>query len=298
MTTTAPGRRAELAQFLRNRRARLAPADVGLPPGLRRRTPGLRREEVAQLAGVGVTWYTWLEQGRPINASVQILDAIARTLRLDRDEREHLYRLADVPAVPEASPSDCLPAEVQTILEHLVPLPAAVYSGRYDLLAWNRTYAAMFPGLVASVDSERNVLWQLFTIPGCCSAVANKDDELPAMVATFRGTFARHLGEPAWTGFVDRLRAASPDFARMWAQHDVAGPGSRSLLKVFQNIGEHTMTAVSTSLAVSATPDARMLVYTPVDDTGYRLLEKVTEQPPGITRCALHRAAGPAGQLS
>src|SRR3982751_6781192 len=95
--TAVHSRRPELAQFLRSRRARLSPADVGLAPGIRRRTPGLRREEVAQLAGVGLTWYTWLEQGRPINASVQILDAIARTLRLDPAEREHLYRLGDVP---------------------------------------------------------------------------------------------------------------------------------------------------------------------------------------------------------
>src|SRR2546423_10101985 len=96
--STVGSRRGELAQFLRSRRARLSPADVGLAPGIRRRTPGLRREEVAQLAGVGVTWYTWLEQGRPINASVQILDAIARTLRLDQAERAHLYRLAEIPA--------------------------------------------------------------------------------------------------------------------------------------------------------------------------------------------------------
>src|SRR5215468_12284770 len=118
-------RRQVLADFLRSRRARLAPSDVGLPPGLRRRTPGLRREEVAQLAGVGVTWYTWLEQGRSINASVAVLDAIARTLRLDRAEREHLYRLAEVPAVLEVA-EECLEPEVQTILDGLDPMPAAV----------------------------------------------------------------------------------------------------------------------------------------------------------------------------
>src|SRR5262245_43464540 len=99
--TARARRRDDLAQFLRRRRARITPQDAGLPPGLRRRTPGLRREEVAQLAGVGVTWYTWLEQGRPIHASVQVLDAIAGTLRLDHAEREHLYRLADMPSVPE-----------------------------------------------------------------------------------------------------------------------------------------------------------------------------------------------------
>src|SRR6201987_3067237 len=91
-------RRAELAAFLRSRRERISPEQAGLPPGLRRRTPGLRREEVAQLAGVGVTWYTWLEQGRPINASVQVLSAVAQTLSLDQAEREHLYRLAAGPA--------------------------------------------------------------------------------------------------------------------------------------------------------------------------------------------------------
>src|SRR5215470_9973668 len=97
--TEAASRRAELSAFLRSRRARIRPQDVGLPPGARRRTPGLRREELAQLAGVGVTWYTWLEQGRPINVSVQVLDAVARTLRLDSVERAHLFRLAEVPGV-------------------------------------------------------------------------------------------------------------------------------------------------------------------------------------------------------
>src|SRR6202012_4850800 len=95
--STSSARRTELAAFLRARRERINPEDVGLPPGTRRRTAGLRREELAQLAGVGVTWYTWLEQGRPINASVQVLDAIATTLRLDAVERAHLFRLAGVP---------------------------------------------------------------------------------------------------------------------------------------------------------------------------------------------------------
>src|SRR5262244_597804 len=115
-------RRRELAAFLRSRRERVTPEDVGLPTGSRRRTAGLRREEVAQLAGVGVTWYTWLEQGRPINASVQVLDAIARTLRLDAVERAHLFRLADVPgaATPAADCPECpLPPDVQRVLDSI-----------------------------------------------------------------------------------------------------------------------------------------------------------------------------------
>jgi transcriptional regulator with XRE-family HTH domain len=283
----AGSRRTELAQFLRSRRARITPADVGLPPGLRRRTPGLRREEVAQLAGVGVTWYTWLEQGRPINASVQILDAISRTLRLDQAEREHLYRLADVPSVPDGPPGGCLSPEVQTVLDGLVPLPAAVYNGRYDLLACNRSYHALFPGLVEAPVPERNALWQLFMVPECCCTVANRDVELPQMVATFRAAFARHLGEPAWPAFVRRLSAASPEFAQMWATHDVAGPSTR--LKLFQFVLGGVLKTVSTSFAISATPEARMIVYTPVDDDDRALLADVVERPFRLVGCALHR---------
>src|SRR5580704_3809242 len=137
MSSTAL-RRHELAAFLRSRRERIAPEDAGLPSGHRRRTAGLRREEVAQLSGVGVTWYTWLEQGRPINASTQVLAAVARTLKLDQPEREHLYRLAEVPeAAPPPEADEPVAAEIQTILDGLTTLPASVVNERFDLLAWN-----------------------------------------------------------------------------------------------------------------------------------------------------------------
>src|SRR5436309_12421078 len=135
--TDIDSRRLELAAFLRSRRERISPGDVGLPPGPRRRTPGLRREEVAQLAGVGVTWYTWLEQGRPINASVQVLDAIAAGLRLGASERWHLYRLAEVPGVPTPKTTYAVPSEVVAVLDALDPSPACVYNGKNDLLACN-----------------------------------------------------------------------------------------------------------------------------------------------------------------
>src|SRR5215467_5019822 len=120
-------RRHELAAFLRSRRERITPEDAGLPGGYRRRTAGLRREEVAQLAGVGVTWYTWLEQGRPIRASVQVLEAVAKTLRLDAVERQHLFRLAEVPdAAAPPDGSGLLGPEIQPVLDQLVPMPASV----------------------------------------------------------------------------------------------------------------------------------------------------------------------------
>jgi transcriptional regulator with XRE-family HTH domain len=260
---TTPRRRTELAAFLRSRRERITPADVGMPAGVRRRTPGLRREEVAQLAGVGVTWYTWLEQGRPINVSVQVLEAIANTLRLDQAEREHLFRLADVPAVRVAGAHDRLEPQVQTVLDGIGALPAAVMNSRYDVLAWNDAYSALWPA-AREAPQGRNLLWWSFTTRACCSSFVNRDDELPQMVATFRASFGRHLGEPAWIELIQSLSAASPEFAEMWAAHDVAVPTTR--VKVFRHaaVGEIRLSVVN--FTVVATPETRMAVYTPVDE--------------------------------
>ncbi|WP_238150756.1 helix-turn-helix domain-containing protein [Kribbella sindirgiensis] len=133
--------RAELGEFLKARRARVTPEDVGLPSGGRRRTPGLRREELALLAGVGVTWYTWLEQGRPINASGQVLDAVASTLQLTPVEREHLYRLAEATPVRLPRTTDCASESVfEEIVAALDPLPAVITNTRFDIIRANEAY--------------------------------------------------------------------------------------------------------------------------------------------------------------
>jgi transcriptional regulator with XRE-family HTH domain len=274
-TLLPPGRRREeLAAFLRTRRARIRPEDVGLPPGPRRRTPGLRREEVAQLAGVGVTWYTWLEQGRPINASVQVLDAIARTLKLDSAECEHLYRLADLPWVAGPA-SHALEPETQAILDAIDPLPAAVYSTRYDLLAHNRCYQRMFPGLAASRGHERNVLWHLFTCTRCCTPFLNRNEELPVMVANVRTAFGRHLGDPVWTDFVRRLSAMSPPFASMWAAHNVAIPSTR--IKLFRHDKVGLVRLVTSTMVPATTPETRLVIYLPRDESTRARLERLLE---------------------
>jgi transcriptional regulator with XRE-family HTH domain len=257
-------RRTELAAFLRSRRERISPEDVGLPAGSRRRTAGLRREELAQLAGVGVTWYTWLEQGRPINASVQVLDAVARTLKLDAAERAHLFRLADVPgatAVPGCA--ECpLPPEVQAVLDAL-PMPASVVSERFDVLAWNPVYASIFPGITSAPPEKRNTLLALHTYPRCCTPVEDPEGQCDAAVALLRAAHSKHLGDPAWTHLIRTLEAESPAFARAWASHDVAHPGST--VKVFRHPGVGRIATVSTSFLVSTVPGARMIVYTPSD---------------------------------
>ena len=261
-------RRAELAAFLRSRRERISPEQAGLPPGLRRRTPGLRREEVAQLAGVGVTWYTWLEQGRPINASAQVLSAVAQTLKLDQAELEHLFRLADVadlPANPAVQPCPQVPPEVQAIMDGLTPMPACVLNERYDLLGWNEAYAALWPGVTGARPGERNILWLNFTYPECCHPYVSRHEQLGRLVAQFRGNYGRHVGEPNWTGFIERLQAVSPHFAKLWAEHDVASPVS--YIKVFRHPAYDRLAMTSTSFGVLSVPGTRLVVYNPVDET-------------------------------
>ncbi|MFJ9035843.1 helix-turn-helix transcriptional regulator [Streptomyces sp. NPDC102406] len=275
----ADRRRPELAAFLRGRRARVTPQDVGMPPGPRRRTPGLRREEVAQLSGVGVTWYTWLEQGRPINASPQVLDAVARTLRLDRPEREHLYQLAGVPfaSVPEAA-GQTVAADVQGILDALDPLPAVVYNARYDLLATNRGYRLLFqvPPDLREPGTGRvaNAMWTLFVTPEGMCPLLFRESELPVMVGILRSAYGRHVGEPAWEEFIRDLSEASDYFAELWRSGNVAPPGQ--YIKTFrhQALGGELRMA-STSLRIDNMPECRIVVYSPVDEETRALLGKL-----------------------
>jgi transcriptional regulator with XRE-family HTH domain len=271
-------RRSELAAFLRSRRERITPEDVGLPSGHRRRTAGLRREEVAHLAGVGVTWYTWLEQGRPIRASLQVLEAVARTLQLDPIERRHLFRLAEVPdtAPPDHSGPRLRP-EVQVILDGLNPMPASVVTERFDVLAWNAAYQVLFPYIAQAALEWRNALLYLFTRPDCCSAVDNRADQLAAMVAQLRAAYGHHVGDPAWTSFIRRMETVSSEFAAIWATQDVAQPAHYA--KVFRHPLYPRLPMTSTGFAVQAAPGARMVVYTPDDEATRTAMERLVADP-------------------
>lgn len=280
-------RRTELAGFLRSRRARITPEDVGMPPGLRRRTPGLRREEVAQLAGVGVTWYTWLEQGRPINASVQVLDAVARVLQLGATEREHLYRLAGIPFVREpVSDVEILGKEVLGILEALNPLPACVYNGRYDVQASNASFRVLWPMTSLVQRQNRNVLYRLFTTPACCSTFVNSEQELPWMVAQLRRSYGNHVGEPSWESFVARLIKESPLFAQLWASGDVAAPGKR--VKVFQHQAVGVINLTSSSLGIDGVAEHRIVVYTPLAAEDALRIERLRAIDDPAVGCPVH----------
>ena len=199
---------------------------------------------------------------------------MARTLRLDATERAHLFRLADVPgAASLPACDDCpLPDEVQQILDAL-PLPANVVTERFDLLAWNRVYAILFPRVTSAPAGERNTLLSILTAPPCCSPLDNQEVHCDAMVAQLRAAYGRHVGDTAWTHFIRRLEAASPAFARAWAAHDVAQPAS--YIKDFRHPGVGRITTTSTSFAVQAVPGARMVIYTPADEPSEKALARL-----------------------
>ena len=257
-------RRAELGSFLRARRAKLSPADFGMPAGLRRRTPGLRREELALLAGVGVTWYTWLEQGREINVSTQVLDSLARTLKLDRPERWHLYVLAEAVPVLVTAGRCSVPDTIAEILRALDPLPAVVTNARFDMLAENDAYRDLFRDWHSLPCVHRNTLWCSLTEPTARQKFPQYEKSIRYMVARFRAAYARHVGDPDWEEDIRRLSSLSSEFAELWALHEVTEfqPDTRTF--IHQDAGPLTFT--TSELQVTASADARVVVYTPADD--------------------------------
>jgi transcriptional regulator with XRE-family HTH domain len=265
-------RRRELAAFLRSRRERIAPEDVGLPPAPRRRTPGLRREEVATLAGVGVTWYTWLEQGRDINASPQVLNAVARTLLLDPHERDHLFRLADTPDGTGQDECRSLPPTAQLLLDQLDPFPACIRNARYDVLAYNRGFDLLMGPLAQLPFEERNSLWRMFTVPTCRAATLDWEESTRRMVAEYRAAMAEHVAEPAWKCLVARLTKASPEFAELWERHEVASPENLTKRYLHPEVG--LLKLNYTHLWLGQRLGTRMTTYSPADEqTAERLRE-------------------------
>ncbi len=265
-------RRRELAEFLRSRRERLTPADVGLPDAGRRRTPGLRREEVAQLAGVGVTWYTWLEQARDIHVSEQVLAAVARTLLLDTHERAHLFTLAGAPQPAEDADAQAVTPEVRSILDKLDPFPAFVSNGRYDLLAYNRAYRVLVGDLDALPAQERNSLWLMFAKETTSRCFVDRDEARARMVAQLRAAMAEHVADPVWKCLVRRLQQESPAFAELWARHDVAQPENARKRILHRELGLLQFTHTHSWLAARA--GLRLVMYVPADEATSDALEQ------------------------
>lgn len=272
MEDGARAHREALARFLRTRRARVTPAEAGIEPGVRRRTPGLRREEVALLSGVGITWYTWLEQGRDINPSPEVLGAVARTLRLDGPSRDYLFRLAgvhpgDVPA----------PGRAQEVPEHLERLvraqgdaPAVLMDAAWNVLAFNDAAHAVY-GYGDVTPDERNVAWLLITSPVLRKTTRDWEEHARRVVGELREAFARHPADaPALSALFARLREASPEADRWLDDRDVQHRAG-NVLKILDHPELGELRFVQTVLDPREAPGLQLVVLQPDDPTRARL---------------------------
>jgi transcriptional regulator with XRE-family HTH domain len=214
-------RRQELSNFLRTRRARISTIDVGLPAAPRRRTPGLRREEVAQLAGMSVTWYTWLEQARPISVSAETLDNLTRVLRLDGIERVQLFQLALREPVLDSKPkAQRISPLLKQMIDQMEELPAFVLGPRWDVLGWNLAADAFF-GFPNIPAAERNMVWLIFTNSTLRSLIVDWPTRARDVLARFRVNYGRHAGDKQFVQLVERLKSVSSEFSEWWPRHDV-----------------------------------------------------------------------------
>lgn len=278
---TKKDRRLELANFLRNRRGRIKPELFGLPHFSRRRTPGLRREELAQLAGVSVSWYTWLEQGRSITASDQVLESIARILQLDWTERRHLFQLArDQPSSPKPikeNISESIISELQPVLDSFGFCPAYIIDPFWNLVAGNQIAYRVFVDYTSVVDyedlpwRERNLMWGLFTNPYQKKLLLDWENEAKRCIALFRFSSNQYIGEPWFTEFIDDLKYISPYFQEWWPQYDIQSPHGK--LKILNHPIVGKLVLQATTLLIPDSPELQLIVYTPLpeEDTAGKL---------------------------
>jgi transcriptional regulator with XRE-family HTH domain len=253
--------RPELADFLRRCRVRLTPADVGLTGGARRRTPGLRREEIAQLAGMSVDYYARLEQTRGSRPSRQMLAALARALRLTADERDHLFHLGGEEPPRESTGSTHVRPGLLLILDRLHDTPAQVLNDIGDVLAQNTMAAALHGDISARPPAMRNIIRRMFLDPESADTIPPEDFERLARghVAQLRAVLGARPQDPRPAALVAELRAASPLFARLWEDHEVAV--RRSDVKRFRHpvVGELELDC---EVMLSPGHDQRLVVFT------------------------------------
>lgn len=258
-------RRQELGDFLRTRRARISPEQVGLPVRLRRRTPGLKRDEVALLAGMSVDWYTWLEQGRTINVSEQVLASLVEVLQLNASERKHLYLLAcqHLPSeVPEVN--ETVSPTLQHFLDRLGTSPAYVTGQRWDIVAWNQAACAVFGDFQKMTKRERNIVWRTFTSSTHRQLLVDWEMHAQFILARFRASCRCFLDDPWLTNLVEDLMLSSSEFREWWLRHDVQGsPEGR---KALNHPVAGLLLLEHLTFQIEDAPDLKVTVYTPMNE--------------------------------
>lgn len=268
--------RKELSEFLRSRRERLDPVDVGLIPTGRRRTPGLRREEVAALAGIGLTWYTWLEQGRDISVSASFLDSLSRVLKLDAAERRYLYLLTQQRPPVEPGKTWCVvPPLIHHLMGDLKLSPAYVINLRWDVIAWNKAADYVF-NFSKYEPERRNLLWMIFTDQATRMLLDPWEAQAHQLISRFRSDFVRATQAPDICELIKDLENIDPDFKTWWHEQDIHGPyyGKRQL-----NIaGIGRVSFGNTMLTIDQERHLRLVYYaiTERNDTGLKFEEWIS----------------------
>jgi len=259
---TSFGDDRRLGAYLRDRRGKLDPATFGFPPG-RRRTPGLRREEVAQRANISPTWYTWLEQGRGGAPSADVLDRIARALMLTEVEREHLFLLG-LGRSPDARyrGDEGVTPRLQRVLDALEPTPALIRTATWDVVAWNRAASVLLVDFAAAPARERNMLRMIFLEPRMRDAYDNWEGVARFVVSAFRVESARAGAADEVRPLVDELSALSPEFKAMWSAAEVL-PGHGEMVKHIRHPTLGRVAFEYSTFAVDGRPDLSLLVYNP-----------------------------------
>jgi transcriptional regulator with XRE-family HTH domain len=281
-----PANGNSLGTYLKDRRARLDPASFGLPLA-RRRTPGLRREEVAQRAHVSATWYTWLEQGRGGAPSADVLDRIARAMILTDAEREHLFLLGlgRPPEVRYRAPQGISP-RLQRLLDTLEYSPAFIRTATWDVIAWNKAAAAVLTDYSTLPDGQRNVLRLMFHDAHVRAAQSNWQSVARYVVASFRADVARAGAARNVQSLVDELCATSPEFAAMWRDNDVQTHGDG--VKIVHHPTAGPLSMEFSAFAVDGRPDLNMVVYNPATSADAAKIRGLLKaQPKALRRSSL-----------
>ncbi|MHB8061634.1 MAG: helix-turn-helix transcriptional regulator [Ruminiclostridium sp.] len=269
----------ELGDFLKTRRAKILPSQVGLPEGTRRRTPGLRREEVASLAGVGLTWYTWIEQGRPIQVSTQVLESLARILMLDKQEITHLYTLAGH-ALPASYPSydETIDPMLQHVLDSLEFSPAMIMDARWNVIAWNRAAAKLSLNFRKISVYKRNLLRIMFTEEEFKKTFTNWSSAAQGMVGRFRAACGEFIDDPWIKELVNELKNESAEFDLWWSMHNVKAEKEHFKTVIHPFLGQ--LNFEETNYMVSDNTGLKMSVFTPLSgtDTKEKIIQFLTMQ--------------------
>ena len=286
-----------IGEFLTNRRRQLVRADLGLPP-IGGRTCGLRREEVAYLARVSITWYTWLEQGRDITPSRQVLDALARALQLSAAEHAYMLSLAgySAPQPAEDTIPQTGPAHVQRLLDALTGYPAYAIAPHWAITAWNTAYTALYPNVATVAAADRNLLWLLFTDPYLRRLMPDWEFTSLSNLASFRAQAGTRLVDPPYADLVERLLQSSAAFRAAWETHDIEALTSRERLFCHPDVGDLHME--QHSLTPTDHPDLHLVIFTPVltTDGPTRLRQLLDTQTPPLTNDAPDGSSASGGR--